>query len=93
MINAIVHNDWTKEDLRPIATDKELTLEQIEVIRFVQEKQKITRREAVALLEFGETKIKEVLNSLLDEQVLVRRGQGRSTYYEFGSRPTKNTDA
>lgn len=71
--------------LRPIATDKKLTLEQIGVIRLVQEKHKITRRETVALLELGETKVKEILNSLLDEQILVRRGQGRSTYYELNS--------
>lgn len=51
----------------------------------MQEKHKITRRETVALLELGETKVKEILNSLLDEQILVRRGQGRSTYYELNS--------
>lgn len=69
--------------LRPIVADKELTLEQQKVVLFALENQKLTRKDVVALLGLGETKVKEILNSLLDEQLLERHGKGRGTYYQL----------
>lgn len=40
--------------LRPITTDKKLTTEQIKVIQLVVEKQKVVRKDVVALLGLGD---------------------------------------
>ena len=71
------------ERLRPIATDKKLTTEQIKVIQLVAEKQKVVRKDVVALLGLSEAKVKEILNSLLGEHLLERCGHGRGTYYQL----------
>jgi ATP-dependent DNA helicase RecG len=41
----------------------------------------ITRKTAVELLNLQKTKVHEVLASLVDNNLIVRKGQGRSTYY------------
>ena len=58
--------------LRPIATDyAQLTNEESLIMMYIEEKGKITRREALSIVHAGETKTKEILNSLL--------GQGNET--------------
>ncbi len=72
--------------LRPITTDRNLSIEQVEVLRFALENQKLVRKDVVALLGLGETKAKEILNSLLNEQLLERHGHGRGTHYRLKRR-------
>jgi ATP-dependent DNA helicase RecG len=48
---------------------------------YLLDNEKISRKEAVELLKLGDTKTKEIFNKLLKKNLLVRHGQGRSTYY------------
>lgn len=50
---------------------------------------RITRKSAVELLKFGETKIKELFNYLLQKELITRNGQGRSTYYTLRNKENK----
>lgn len=68
--------------LRPIATDyDQLELEEKKILLYLLDNNKITRREAVQLLGFGETKTKEIINSLLTKKLIKREGKGRGTHY------------
>ena len=70
--------------LRPITTDYDrLNTDEQKVLKYLHENKKITRKDAVQLLGYGETKIKETLNILLEKELIIRIGQGRSTYYEY----------
>jgi predicted HTH transcriptional regulator len=51
---------------------------------YIQEKGKITRREALSIVHVGETKTKEILNSLLGQGFIKRTGKRRSTHYVLG---------
>jgi predicted HTH transcriptional regulator len=51
---------------------------------YIQEKGKITRREALSIVHAGETKTKEILNSLLGQGFIKRTGKRRSTHYVLG---------
>jgi ATP-dependent DNA helicase RecG len=53
------------------------------VLIYLLDNDQISRKDAVALLGYGETKIKEVLNTLLEKQLIIRVGQGRGTYYKI----------
>ncbi len=68
--------------LRPITTDYDrLTNEQKKILLYLLDHEQISRREAVKILSLGETKTKEILNSLFDINLIERKGKGRSTYY------------
>ncbi|GAB1451017.1 hypothetical protein MASR2M47_10730 [Draconibacterium sp.] len=44
-------------------------------------KKKISRKEATQLIGLKNTKTYEIFTELLDENLIVKQGQGRSTYY------------
>jgi len=70
--------------LRPIATDCDrLMIEEKKILLYLLDNKQISRKEAVKLLEYGETKTKEILNTLVEKKLIVREGQGRSTYYRL----------
>ncbi|HLR37400.1 MAG TPA: hypothetical protein VK084_05095 [Chitinophagaceae bacterium] len=71
-----------KDRLRPITTDYDrLGLEEKRTLLYLLDNRKITKKEAVKLLGFGETKTKEILNNLVEKKFIIRRGKGRGTYY------------
>ena len=70
--------------LRPITTDYDgLEIEEKKILLYLLDNDKATRKEAVELLGHGETKIKEIFNSLLEKELIRREGQGRSTNYKL----------
>ena len=44
---------------------------------------KISKKETLNLIGYGGTKTKEILNELIEKNLIVRVGQGRSTYYKL----------
>jgi ATP-dependent DNA helicase RecG len=65
-----------------ISTDYDrLNIEERKLLLYLLDNEKITRKQGVDLLKLRESKIKDLFNSLLTKGLIVRRGQGRSTYY------------
>jgi len=70
--------------LRPITPDwGYLSSDELQLMKYLFTNRKISRREAIGLLQLGETKIKSLFNDLLAKGLIKRKGQGRSTYYEI----------
>lgn len=68
--------------LRPITPDWEsLDSDESQLIKYINSHHKISRKEAIDLLQLGETKIKSLFNDLVGKGLIERKGQGRSTYY------------
>lgn len=78
--------------LRPITTDydrlrpivfgyDQLEIEEKVILLYLLDNEKITRKEAVRIIGFGETKTKEIFNDLLKKELIIRQGKGRGTYY------------
>lgn len=57
-----------------------MTQEEI-ITRYVKEKSKITRLEVEKLLNIGNTRSKQIINKLLEDHILVKKGTGKNTYY------------
>ncbi|MCX7909581.1 MAG: hypothetical protein N2560_08715 [Ignavibacteria bacterium] len=73
-------NDY--ERLRTIMNDYERLDENEKVILlYLLDNKKISRKIAAKLLKFQSTKTYEVLNAMVDKGLLIRKGEGRSTYY------------
>jgi predicted HTH transcriptional regulator len=73
-------NDY--ERLRMIVNDYERLDENEKVILlYLLDNKKISRKIAATLLKFQSTKTYEVLNAMVDKGLLIRKGEGRSTYY------------
>jgi len=72
----IVEDSVGNDRLRPIKTD----YDQI-ILEYIEKNKRITRKEAKAILDIGETKIKELFNELIEKKIIQRIGAGRSTYY------------
>lgn len=67
---------------KSFATDyDQLSIEEKKLLFHLLNNEKITRKEGVDLLNLGETKVKEILNELLNKKQIERKGQGRSTFY------------
>ncbi|MFV0554500.1 MAG: RNA-binding domain-containing protein [Mangrovibacterium sp.] len=81
----IVRQQATDYDrLRPITTDYDrLSQAEKEIVQYLLDKGVISRKDAVELLGVGETKVKEILNALVEKGIIVREGQGRGTYYKL----------
>lgn len=84
--SSVTNNEQSKvtdyDRLRPIATDyDQLSLEEKKVLMYLLDNEKISRKQAVNLLKIGDTKVKEIFNSLLSKTLIQRNGQGRSTFY------------
>jgi len=70
--------------LRPIMADyDQLEIEEKKVLLYLLDNEKITRKEALELLGYGETKTKEILKTLLKKDLIERHGQGRNTHYKL----------
>ena len=57
-----------------------MTQEEI-ITKYVKEKTKITRLEVEKLLNIGNTRSKQIINKLLEDHILVKKGTGKNTYY------------
>ena len=55
---------------------------------YLLENERVTRKEAVGIVGFGETKTKEILNDLLKKELIIRKGKGRGTHYILTSKTT-----
>ncbi len=51
------------------------------MLLFLLDNKKITKKQAMNLINAKGTKTKEVLNSLVNKNLIERKGKGRSTYY------------
>jgi len=73
--------------LRPITTDYDqfdtlnIDKDEEQILKYILMNKTITRKEAVDILNYGETKIKELFSSMIDKQFIKRVGQGRGTHY------------
>ena len=68
--------------LRTITDDyKELEIEEKKILVYLLDNEKIKRKEAVKLLNLGKSKTYEILDSLVKKGLILRKGQGRGTYY------------
>ncbi len=57
-----------------------MTQEEI-ITKYVKEKTKITRLEVEKLLDIGNTRSKQIINKLLENHILIKKGTGKNTYY------------
>jgi ATP-dependent DNA helicase RecG len=84
--------------LRPIATDYDrlrpitdaygqLAEDEEKIMLYLLKNKTINRKETVEILSYGETKIKELFNNMIDKKLIARVGQGRSTHYILGDMP------
>ncbi|WP_159519762.1 hypothetical protein [Sunxiuqinia indica] len=62
-------------------------MEEKKILEYLLDNEKISRKQAVSLLELGETKVKEIFGSLLSRQLIQRNGRGRSTFYTLTPNP------
>jgi predicted HTH transcriptional regulator len=70
------------ERLRTITSDYErLDENEKKILLYLLDNKKISRKIAALLLKFKSTKTYEVLNAMVDKELLIRKGEGRSTYY------------
>ena len=67
-----------RDRLRPIRADSQ---EETTILEFIGAEGKISRKLAKELLPLGETKIKELFNSLIEKGHIHRVGKGRATCY------------
>ena len=78
--NAPAANDY--ERLRTITNDYErLTNEKKVILLFLLERNRISRKEATELIGLKNTKTYEILTEMVDENLIEKHGQGRSTFY------------
>ena len=71
-----------EKDLNFIPTDSDrIATDSDRIIDYIKINSKITKKEVMELLNYKETKTKDYLNSLIEQGILERKGQGRSTYY------------
>ena len=71
------------ERLRTITNDYNLLEDEKNIIKFVINNGKITRKEVSKILTIKETKAYELLYSLTQKGYLERKGKGRGTYYIY----------
>ena len=68
--------------LRTITNDYErLTNEKKVILLFLLERNRISRKEATELIGLKNTKTYEILTEMVDENLIEKHGQGRSTFY------------
>jgi hypothetical protein len=70
------------ERLRTITSDYErLDENEKKILLYLLDNKKISRKIAALLLKFKSIKTYEVLNAMVNKGLLIRKGEGRSTYY------------
>ncbi len=57
-----------------------MTQEEI-ITEYVKKKTKITRLEVEKILNIGNTRSKQIINKLLEDDILIKKGIGKNTYY------------
>lgn len=58
-------------------------MEDKKILIYLLDNGKISKKETLNLIGYGGTKTKEILNELIEKNLIVRVGQGRSTYYKL----------
>ena len=58
-----------------------LSEEEKQLLLYLLDNNQIVRKQAVELLNIGETKTKDLFNELLNKQLIERKGKGRATFY------------
>lgn len=62
--------------------DKSNNYSQEDIItKYIKENNKITRLEVERILGLGSTRSKQIINKLLNEDILIKKGTGKNTYY------------
>ena len=51
------------------------------IVNYIKENNKITRLEVEKLLNIGNTRSKQIINKLLDDELIIKKGTGKNTYY------------
>lgn len=67
----------------------QLSIEEKKILAYILDNEKISRKEAIDLLNLGETKIKEIFGEMLIKKLIARHGKGRSTYYTIANNTEK----
>lgn len=81
-------NDY--ERLRTITNDYErLAKEKQDILLFVLNNKKISRKEATELIGLKNTKTYEILTEMVEENFIAKHGQGRSTFYTLAGKEDK----
>jgi len=57
------------------------TKEELKILNYIQQHRQISMKEAISLLPFGKTKIKELFNTLIKKEYIERKGYGKGTFY------------
>lgn len=58
-------------------------MEDKKILIYLLDNGKISKKETLNLIGYGEIKTKEILNELIEKNLIVRVGQARSTYYKL----------
>ena len=76
----------------PITPDPDkLPVEEARILLYLLDHGQISRKDAMALLGLGETKVKGLLSALSGRKLVTRRGLGRGTCYVLAQK-TKGGD-
>ena len=51
------------------------------IVNYIKENNKITRLEVEKLLNIGNTRSKQIINKLLEDEFILKKGTGKNTYY------------
>ena len=78
-------NEFTRKNLKD-ADIAGLSAEERAIVKLARQSGEFTRRDVEELLHCGPTKAKGILSTLLDKDVIVQRGIGRSTRYMLQDR-------
>ncbi|MCT7612442.1 hypothetical protein N5U20_04380 [Aliarcobacter butzleri] len=60
-----------------------MQIEDKKILIYLLDNGKISKKETLNLIGYGEIKTKEILNELIEKNLIVRVGQARSTYYKL----------
>ncbi len=81
----LMSNDY--ERLRTIVNDYErLQQEKQDILLYIIDNKKISRKEAAELIGLKNTKTYELLTELVNEKLIEKQGQGRSTFYTIAKK-------
>ena len=74
--------------LRPLTTDSDRLRPnkseyELSIIKYLKEHKTMSKKICLEFLKIKETKLKELLNKMIEDQIIIRLGNGRTTYYEL----------
>ncbi len=71
------------DQLRTITDDYgRLDENEKKLLLYILDNKTITRKIAIELLKLQKTKVHEILTALVEKNLIIRKGQGRSTFYK-----------